>query len=372
MPKKPKSSSPKSFDIHRNLPDLSRLPQHEIEPRGRLEPYKKRRWTWKKVSLIFFLVILAAFLFIGIWDARNISRASQKLFGSSNFLSLLAGGSLKTDQNDRVNVLVVGYSVDDPGHAGATLTDSIMLLSLDPATKTGFMLSIPRDLYVKTVAGNYTKINQVHQDSGMAALEEVVSSDFGLPISYHMLINYSSVRDSVNALDGIDVTINSPDGRLYDPNIDWSTGGPLVDLANGTHHLNGQQALNLTRARGDSSQSVGFEMSDFQRTADQRLVFTAIKDKISWKLILDPRKNSKVIDAFAGNIKTDVQASEARPLFGLFNRVNTQNLKSITLNNINGKNYLKSTTTFYGSSALIPAAGLNDYSDIQRAISQFE
>jgi anionic cell wall polymer biosynthesis LytR-Cps2A-Psr (LCP) family protein len=137
------------------------------------------------------------------------------------------------------------------------------------------------------------------------------------------------------------------------------------------HHLNGQQALDLTRARGDPSQygyPVGFAQSDFQRTADQRLVFTAIKNKLNWKFILDPRTNGQILDAIASNVKTDLPASQARPLFGLFNRIPSNKLQSVSLRELNGHNYLAST--YYEGSTLTPAAGLDDYSQIDSALDQ--
>lgn len=320
------------------------------------------------------LVLFGISSIIVIWDVKNISAASQKLFGDGNIFTLAKGGDLPTNDSGRVNVLIAGYSADDPGHAGAQLTDSILLLSMDPRTKAGYMLSIPRDLYVNIPGFGYAKINEAYVDGGMGLLEKVVSQNFNLQISNYALINYSAVRQIVDALGGITVNINSPDGRLYDPNKDWTTGGPLVDLANGQHVLNGQQALDLTRARGDPSiygTPVGFAQSDFQRTADQRLVFTAIKDKLNWKLVLDPRKNGKILDAAADNIKTDVAAAEARPLFGLFNSIPASKLKSLSLRDLDGTNYLSGYTTVYGQSALVPSAGINDYSQIQDALRSF-
>ncbi len=77
---------------------------------------------------------------------------------------------------------------------------------------------------------------------------------------------------------GIDLTIKSTDRRgLYDPNIDWTTKGPLVKLTNGPHHLSGRQALNLARARGDAYNSYGFAGSDFDRTENQRKMLVALK-----------------------------------------------------------------------------------------------
>jgi len=316
------------------------------------------------LAAVFMAVIL-----LGVWDIRNISQASQKLFGSGNVLQLLGGGSLKGSDRERVNMLLVGYSVDDPGHPGASLTDSIILLSMSTSSKTGYMLSIPRDLYVKIPGYGYAKINEAYKDGGLPLLEQVVSDDFQVPIDYYALINYASVRETVNALGGITVNIASKDPRgLYDSNISPVDGGPLK-LANGVQTLDGQTALNLTRARGDTYDSYGFAQADFDRTQHQRQVLTAIKDKLNWKLVLNPRKNGKILNAVASNVKTDISASEARPLFGLFNSIPSSSLQSLSLRDLNGHNYLTSYTTAYGQSALIPSAGLNDYSSIDAVLN---
>jgi LCP family protein required for cell wall assembly len=334
-------------------------------------PKKSIAGLLSRLLLMFILLVLAAGIFIAVWDARNIAGASQKMFASGDIFSLVIGGSLKTDDNGRVNVLIAGYSADDPGHSGAKLTDSIMLLSMNPAVHTGYMLSIPRDMYVQIPGYGHSKINEAYPDGGMDLLVQTVQNMFDIDIGYYALVNYAAVRTVVDAVGGIDVNINSPEGKLYDPNKDWSTGGPLVDLSNGPHHLDGEQALDLTRARGDPSLygiPIGFAQSDFQRTADQRMVFTAIKDKLNWKLILDPRKNGKILNAAAANIKTNVSVSQARPLFGLFNGIPTSKLQSLSLRDLDGHNYLASS--HYEGDTLTPAAGLDDYSQINAALAE--
>jgi LCP family protein required for cell wall assembly len=331
----------------------------------------KRTNPIKRAVLFIVLVLFAALIFVGLWDARNISSASSKMFGSGNLLSLISSDGLKGADSGRVNVLLVGYSVDDPGHPGANLTDSIILLSMSTTSKSGYTLSIPRDLYVKIPGFGYSKINEAYQDGGISLLEQVVSQDFATQIDYYALINYAAVRDTVNALGGISVNIQSSDPRgLYDPNISPVDGGPLK-LSNGLQTLNGQNALNLTRARGDAFDSYGFAQADFDRTEHQRQILVAIKSKLSWKLVLNPRKNSQLLNAVANNVKTDVTASEARPLFGLFNSIPQAQLQSLNLRSLGGTNYLSSYTTVYGQSALVPSAGLNDYSEIDNALNAF-
>lgn len=241
----PRQKQKQAFDIHRTLPSPHRSPPVSGDTL-KIEPPKARRPLWKKLLASLAAVVLAFFIIVGVWDAVNISRASSKAFGSGNLLTLLSDSSLKS-QNNRVNVLLVGYSIDDPGHPGATLTDSILLLSMSTKNHTGYLLSVPRDLYVKIPGFGYGKINEAYNDGGMNLLEQVVEQDFQTAINYYVLVNYSAVRDTVNALGGVTLVIASPDPRgLYDPNISPVDGGPLK-LANGPQKLDGRTALNLTR-----------------------------------------------------------------------------------------------------------------------------
>ena len=344
----------------------------------------RRFWSRKKVALLIFMIIISPIIFIGVWDARNVSEASQKMFGSGNLLGAFAPATLSGSERGRVNVMVVGYSADNPGHAGANLTDSIMVLSMDTKDKTGYMLSIPRDMYVTIPDSGKAKINEAFQrgestefteagyaNGGMGLLQKTITESFGIQIDYYALINYAAVRDITNSLGDIQVTIDSKDPRgIFDPNFLPQEGGPLT-LSNGPHTIDGQTALKLTRARGATSGSYGFALSDFDRTKNQQLVFAGMKQGMTWQLLLDPRENKQVLNAVAENVTTDAQLNEVVPLFRLFNRIPQENLLSINLRDMNGRNLLQGYTTPTGQSALIPAAGANDFSEIQAAIQSF-
>lgn len=340
---------------------------------------KKRFWTWKKKILLLILLLLLPFIVIGIWDLRNFSQATSKLFGTSNAFGILAQKP-PASTDGRTNILLLGYSADDPEHAGATLTDSIMVLSLSK-DKENYMLSIPRDLYVEIPGQGRSKINEAYQDGersgfneegypdgGVGLLEKTISEKFGMEIHNYVIIDYAAVRGIVDALGGITVNIQSSDERgIYDPNFQPHEGGPL-ELTNGQHKIDGETALRLTRARGATSGSYGFPQSDFNRTQNQQLVLSAIKAELDWKLVLDPRKNDKIFTALGENLETDVALSEVIPLYRMFIKTPQEQMKSVVLNDINGQNLLRSYRTPYGQSALVPAAGINNYSEIQAAI----
>jgi LCP family protein required for cell wall assembly len=247
------------------------------------------------------------------------------------------------------------------------------------------LLSIPRDLYVNIPGNGYAKINETYQDGesdnfsesgyasgGMGLLEKVVSQNFGISLNYYALVNYSALREAVNAVGGVDVTIASSDSRgLYDPSKDLTTGLPLVNLTNGVHTLNGEQALNLARARGDARGSYGYGLSDFTRTENQRKILIALKDKASGSgTLTNPIKLGELFDSMGNNVKTDMKLSEVKRLYTVMKKIPSNDITSANLNNGKDVILLQSYTNKYGQSTLIPKAGLDDYSAIQAYVQQ--
>jgi LCP family protein required for cell wall assembly len=362
---------------------LGKIEANAARPGAGLRAEKKdkpRRWRWSKKKIT--LLVLLPFVLVGLWLGLKFALNASKIF-NGNLFSIFTTTQLKGEDSGRVNFLLAGNSADDPGHNGANLTDSIMILSLNTHDHTAFLLSVPRDLYVYVPGYGHAKINEAYvagQDQdfsesgyangGMGMLQKVIYQNLGIKTQYYALINYTALRDAVNAVGGITVTIQSSDPRgLYDPSIDYATHGPLVRLSNGPHVLNGEQALDLARARGDAYGSYGFANSDFTRTQDQRLMLLALKQKIfSTGVLANPLTVTKLFDSLGNNIKTDMKLSEARRLYDLMKKVPNSNIKSYALNDLNGKNYLSSYTTSGGQSTLIPAAGVDNFGDIKSAL----
>ena len=369
------------------------LRNYQYDPRDR---HKRRGQTvvlkphwWQRIfggitlkRSVITLAILV--MLIGGFVAGKFIYNAHKLFGGSIF-GVLTTTKLKGEDVGRVNILLAGNSSDDPGHSGANLTDSIMVVSIDTVHHKAFLLSVPRDLWVKVDGSGHQKINEAYvtgqEDSfsrdgypkgGMGQLEQVVSQDLGIDINYYALIDYKALEDAVNAVGGIDITVKSNDPRgLYDPNIDYANGGPLVRLSNGTHHLNGRQALDLARARGDSYNSYGFAGSDFDRTQHQRQMLVALKSKaVSAGVVTNPDKLTRLSDAIGNNVKTDFKLPEVHRLYDLTKDIGGSSIKSLSLNDANGKNLLMSYSAPGGQSALIPAAGIDNFYEIQSFINR--
>jgi LCP family protein required for cell wall assembly len=348
-------------------------------PRRKGKSRKERQpRSWKRIgkraTAIFGVLVLLA----GLWFGLKFYKDIAHITGNKNPLSLLGAFHpvpLK-NQDGRVNILVAGNSADDVGHNGGQLTDSIMVLSINTKNNTALMLSIPRDLWVEIPGVGHSKINAAYPNGGMDKLQSVVQDNLGLTIDYQALVNYTAFRDLVNAVGGISINIKSTDPRgIYDPSLDYTSRNccALAKYPNGQVALNGKQALNLARARGDAYGSYGFAQSDFDRTEHQRQMLMAIKDKASSpSVVANPLKLTSLIDAVGNNVKTNLQVDEIETLYADSKKIDDAKIDSYNINTLNGKNttMLTNYTSPDGQSALVPAAGIDDFSDIQKKIQK--
>jgi LCP family protein required for cell wall assembly len=385
-PKRQNGQPDNLLDLNRSLPNYAYHPASS-QGRTRTAPVvEKRPKKWKKILLWVVSIIIAIGLVAGGWVAWKILRNELKIFGWGGITSLFNDEKLKGEDSGRVNILLAGNSADDANHGGASLTDSIMVVSIDTVNNKAFMLSVPRDLYVNIPDNGYAKINEAYQDGeadkfsesgyasgGMGLLEKTISEHFDMPIHYYALVDYAAVRQAVDAVGGVDVTIASTDPRgLYDPSPDLNNNyKPLVKLSNGTNHLNGVQALGLARARGDHYGAYGYGTGDFTRTTNQRALLLALKNKAtSSGTLTNPVKLGELFDSLGNNVKTDLTLGNVKRLYSISKKIPDSAVTSVGLNDADGKNLLISYRTRTGQSALVPRLGVDDFSEIQGLIAK--
>ncbi len=339
---------------------------------------------WKKIVKRMLIVLAVLLALSGLWLGWKFIANTVKLFGWGGLTDIFHSQKLRGEDDGRVTVLLAGNSADDTGHAGAELTDSIMLVSLNTKDKTGYILSIPRDLYVDIPGFGYAKINEAYQngkrakfsepgyaEGGMGLLQKTLAQQLGVTIQYHALVNYSALQQAVDAVGGVTITVASTDPRgLYDPSPDLKNGRrPLVRLSNGPVTLGGRDALNLARARGNARGSYGYGQGDFTRTENQRKILIGLKAKaVSAGTLTNPVKIGQLFDSLGNNVETDFKTGELRRGAELIKDMPDAAFKSVSLNDANGKNLLSSYRTRTGQSALVPAAGIDDFSQIHAFI----
>jgi LCP family protein required for cell wall assembly len=385
---KVRSASDKDFErLYRTIPDYRRERAQAKNPAEQLPDQPEQKPRWKRILKRVLIVLLIVAILGGLWLGWKFASNNVKIFGWGGLVDMFKTTKLKGEDEGRVNILLAGNSSDDPGHGGAELTDSIMIASLNTKDKTGYIISIPRDLYIDIPGSGYAKINETYQDGnkeplfsesgyptgGMGLLEKTITEHFGIEIQYYALVNYTALREAVDAVGGIQVTIESSDPRgLYDPSPDLANNRkPLVNLPNGIVSLDGPTALGLSRARGNGRGSYGYAQSDFTRTENQRKILVGLKEKAtSVGTLANPVKIGQLLDSMGNNVQTDLKAGELRRLYQLSKEIPDSKIQSASLNKADGVNLLQSYRTKKGQSALIPAAGIDDYTAIQAYINK--
>ncbi len=334
----------------------------------------RRIIKWVVIALVVILLGIGGYVFIkGLLASNNVFQG--------NFFDIVQNEPLKQDANGRSNFLVFGTAEDDEGgeHGGANLTDSIMVVSIDQTKNDAYMLSLPRDMWVDyqetCTVGNQGKINAVYfcasddgsdEPAGAAALQAKVGEITGLDIQYYVHLNFTAVVDAVNAVGGVDVTIQSSDERgILDRNFDWKCNYTCyyVNYKNGeVAHLDGEHALALARAR-NAAGGYGLPAGNFDREKNQQLIIKALREKaVSAGTLTNLGAVTGLIDALGNNLRTNIETKEIRTLMDLGTKIPTESIISLSLNEEG--NMLVTNDSINGQSIVRPVAGMYNYSDI--------
>ncbi len=214
-------------------------------------------------------------------DARQDFSGVDLSLVTGSRLTLVDGSEIiitPWDGQSRFTVLVMGLD-RRPGETGlAYRTDTMMLVSLDPATNSLGVLSIPRDLYV-SVPG-YGELQRVNTPMVLGELQrrgfgpelamQTVQYNLGMRVHDYVAVDFNGFIQFIDTIGGITVettyTINDPQ---Y-PSMNY--GYDPFYLPPGVHELDGATALKFARTRHGSS--------DFRRAQRQQQVLYAVRDRL--------------------------------------------------------------------------------------------
>jgi LCP family protein required for cell wall assembly len=187
--------------------------------------------------------------------------------------------------DDRITGLIIG--VDSGVGRNTYLTDTMIVVSLDPTTRTVSMISIPRDMVdvpmpdgrqfrdkinsLVSYARRHTAQFPGSDGTGFDVLMDALGTLLQARIDYYAKVDLGGFVRVVDVLGGVDVNV----ARAFcDPTYDEYGFSRGFSITAGRHHLNGQQALAYARVRKASGES------DFTRAARQQEVISGIRDSI--------------------------------------------------------------------------------------------
>lgn len=257
------------------------------------------------------------------------------------------------DGQSRFTMVLVGLD-RRPNETGlAYRTDTMLIVSIDPATNSIGILSLPRDTYV--VIRGYASRQRINSALVFGELEragygptlmmETVQNNFGIRINDYMAVDFQAFIDVVDAIGGIDVTIDYTINDPQYPNMNY--GYDPFYLAAGTHHLMGYDALRFARTRhGDS---------DIRRAERQQQAIFAIRDRIL-DMDMVPTMLAQSPNLWASlqdNVYTGLSFEQLIQLALYVKDVPRENITTGVVD----YRYLQSWSTPEGASVLIPNNG---------------
>ncbi len=331
------------------------------------------------VAIRAMAVVLVLVLGTGGFLSWKAYSKLHKVFRGTTTVAALASKPvtpdlLKGEGDGRVNILLLG--IGGPGHDGPDLTDTIVVLSVDPVNNTATMLSVPRDLWVQqpiNYFGSQQKINAAYESgkyhylgkldsssananavqAGFSNIDQVIKTVLGINVDYHMLVNFQAFRQAVDAVGGITVNVPTP---LVDPTMAWENKWNPVLAPAGVQQMGGVEALLYARSRETTS--------DFARGQRQRQILVALKDKVlTAGTLSNPAKIDELMNAFGDNVYSDMSTQGATRLYSIIKKVSDNQIASAGLTD---PPHVLVTTDHVGTTSVDrPVAGFNNYTDIQ-------
>ncbi|HSD82821.1 MAG TPA: LCP family protein, partial [Anaerolineae bacterium] len=236
------------------------------------------------------------------------------------------------DGVERVTILLLGID-ERKQETGPFRTDTMLILTIDPASKTAGMLSVPRDLWVQIPTMDTDgKINTAHflgdaynyPGGGPALAVETVQENLGIPIDYYLRVNFDAFEKVIDAMGGVEIcvpeVIDDPqypcyDAYCYDP----------LHIEAGCQMMDGTLALKYARTRHTGT--------DIDRAKRQQQVILAARDKVVKQNLLPQlvTQAPTLLDTLQHAVKTDLSLDQIVRLAKLATQIDPQNIKQATI-----------------------------------------
>lgn len=303
---------------------VRKITKKQIKTKNKLARKCIRFFGHKGLGAIFIALVFLAIVF------------GAKAFVTSDFFKKqtrnLLNSTLLVDENGHTNILLLG--VGGKMAEGGNLSDSVMVLSLNPKGPTASVLSLPRDLFVASSVGD-RKLNEVYaaarhkhgDEKGLEIAKEAVSNFAQVEIHYAAVIDFQVFEDAIDWLGGFEIyvpeTINDP----FYPDVNY--GYQTFIVRKGLQRFDGETALKYVRSRKTSS--------DYSRAKRQQDVIFALRKELDSEgklttLLRDATGMKDLYDSYRKRVNTDVGFKEALALVKMGVGVNTNNIETAVLN----------------------------------------
>ena len=267
----------------------------------------------KRVLPITLVLIICCVVFIPALAQTEIADSTEPLWdGQSRFTILVTGLDRRPIEFQSLNYR----------------TDTIMILSFDPATQQIGVLSIPRDMHIAVPeSGELIRVNTLFVRGerqgvgrGPEYMVDVMQYNFGIYIDAYVAFDFEAFQTIIDTIGGItiDVPYAISDSRY--PDMNW-----LFDpfwIGAGVQTLDGETALKYARTR--------LTDSDYRRGERQLLVMMGIRNQLDNEIALQQMlvRAPQLLQDLDGHIYTNISIDQAIPVGLAMMQVPAENIQT--------------------------------------------
>ena len=321
-------------------------------------------------------------MFYSLEGFENIKEETKVLYKTSKVYDIKEETKSESSLTKPFTMLLIGVDSSNDGVTSGYNADVLILATFNPKTLRATMTSVPRDMYLKTACSNgkYRRINTVTWGSSSSCAVQTIEKLFSVDIDYYAKINFKGIVSLVDALGGIDVDVPY---SFCDQNSSRNWGNNTVFVKAGKNHLNGEQALALSRNRhkpNDGSKT-GKAMAnycpnlkdgarnDYTRGKNQIKVIMGIVNSAT--KLKDPNEALDILKTIDKNFQTNIKSDDVMSLYNLGKSIlvngstNLINIQRSQLNGYNAYKYIYDTSSKSYPAVTIPYTGsINDIKEL--------
>ncbi len=293
------------------------LPPKAASPVGDAPPRRPRTWLRFLIASLLIIISTAAATSISILDyLGGIAHAlahNGRLSKVDRFLAEGYSGGPQT-------ILLIG-SDHRPNNSTSKngLSDTVLLVRLDPSQSTINMLSIPRDLKVDIPGYGIGKFNSAYSDGGPELSLRTLKQVTGLSVNHLFVVDFQGFAQAVDAIGCVYVDV---DRRYYHSNegVAPSEEYSEINIQPGYQKLCGKKALEFVRYRHTDT--------DLVREARQQQFLRDARQMVPTEQLINQR--TQLINIFTKYTTSDLHSTEQLlELLRLFVELRDDSIKQI-------------------------------------------
>lgn len=285
-----------------------------------------RVWFYRYVvALVLTSVTMAVGVGGGWWYInRKLDNAKQVNLnldvGGGNYLIL--GSDTRQFAEQGTNDPTQNF-----GRVGGQRADTMMILRVDPKTRKGLLVSIPRDTWVDIPGRGMSKINASY-GGGPQLVIDTIRKNFRVPINHYVEVDFGGFRNIVDAIGGVTMYVPAP-ARDTLSGLDVKSAGCLT--------FDGNLALAWVRSRHFESFESGRwhydPTSDYGRIQRQQDFIRRLMRQSLKAGTHNPLKGDRLINAALKNVQVDsgLNAGGILKLARVFKSADPNDVEMLTL-----------------------------------------